>query len=227
MITSNILQRIFFVRVGNSTGTAFTVDISHRQYLVTAKHVVEGVTNGHKPEVFHENIWKPLDNVRVWFPDGDNDLALIPLRKQLSPSAPITVARGEGYGLSQQCYFLGFPFGLKMDSGTLNNGYPLPFVKSAIVSSFIVSGEVGDVIFLDGINNPGFSGGPVVTVDSNHHCSVIGVISGYRAASEPVLINGQDSGLTYSANTGLIAAYGMTEILEEACKSMDGAHITF
>ncbi len=60
--------------------------------------------------------------------------------------------------LSQDAFFLGYPFGM----GTyIHEVQAWAFVKKGIISSF---GKLGGVrrIFLDGMNNPGFSGGPVV-----------------------------------------------------------------
>ena len=54
MITSNVIQRTFHIRRDNSTGTAFTIDRGSKQYLVTARHVVEGIESGNAIEIFHE-----------------------------------------------------------------------------------------------------------------------------------------------------------------------------
>src|SRR5712691_1662146 len=40
LITANFIHRTFRIRCGPSIGTAFTVDIDGRQYLVTARHVI-------------------------------------------------------------------------------------------------------------------------------------------------------------------------------------------
>lgn len=61
-------------------------------------------------------------------------------------------------------YFLGFPFGklfsdVKFEKA--NERYSLPFVKKATWSASAPAGD-GAVIFLDGHNNHGFSGGPIV-----------------------------------------------------------------
>ena len=41
-VTSNVLLRVFPVRIGERVGTGFTMEIDHRQYLVTAKHLLVG-----------------------------------------------------------------------------------------------------------------------------------------------------------------------------------------
>jgi hypothetical protein len=58
----------------------------------------------------------------------------------------------------------------------------LPFVKKAIISAYDVVNGI-NIWYLDGINNPGFSGGPVVF---NRHGStdwhVAAVVSAYRSS---------------------------------------------
>lgn len=41
--TNNILFRVLFIKVGNSYGTAFTIERSGKQYLVTARHMVKNL----------------------------------------------------------------------------------------------------------------------------------------------------------------------------------------
>ena len=62
-------------------------------------------------------------------------------------------------------------------------GYPLPLVKEALLSGMNSddSGKVSSM-YLDGYNNPGFSGGPVVRRDYSKAeltYSAVGVISGF------------------------------------------------
>ena len=61
---------------------------------------------------------------------------------------------------------------------TLNKGYPIPLVKHGIIS-FV--GSSSEVFLIDAINNPGFSGSPVISVDNQQNPTIIGVASGYKA----------------------------------------------
>ena len=80
----------------------------------------------------------------------------------------------------QDAYFLGFPYGLKSEYEDFNNNFPVPFVKKAIVSSLDTDKDCNrQIIFLDGHNNPGFSGGPVVFTELRKNVyKVVSVISG-------------------------------------------------
>jgi hypothetical protein len=112
-----------------------------------------------------------------------------------------------------------------MDVGSLNNDFPIPFVKTGIVSSFILNPPSSMLIFLDGYNNPGFSGGPIVTVSGSNEVTVIGVVSGYRYNDDHIMVNGKFTGLTYRANTGLVIGYGVSEVLTRIAGSPIGTPV--
>ena len=42
-VTANVLKRVVRISVGSASGTAFTIDVDGRHYLITAKHVVATV----------------------------------------------------------------------------------------------------------------------------------------------------------------------------------------
>lgn len=224
MVPSNILQRTFQLLHNGATGTGFTFDVDGRQYLATARHVVEGLKAGSNVEVFGNGTWQQVAIGSVWFSPTGADVALLSLRQQLSPAHVIAIlGDGATFSLSQQAYFLGFPYGLQTEVGQLNNGYPIPFVKSGIVSSFSMPSGGSQVVFVDGINNPGFSGGPIVTISPKHEVVIVAVVSGYRYNDDKIMLNGQDTGLTYRANTGLVIGYSVKELLQQAKLSADGA----
>lgn len=225
MVPTNILERIFHVAHNGSVGAAFTIDISDRQYIVTAKHVVEGLQSNGALTVMYGGQWLAVDIGDVWFSPTGADIALICPRQQLSPAHPLIVGSAASFYLSQQIYFLGFPYGLRLDLGKASNNYPLPFVKTGIISSFTAADPGGQIIYCDGHNNPGFSGGPIVTVGSDRQVQVIGVISGFRHNDDPIMLNGVATGLTYRANTGLVIGYGLGEVVEQASSTANGAPI--
>jgi hypothetical protein len=63
-VTTNALGRVLFVKYKQGRGTAFTIEVDDKQYLVTAKHVVQGIEDKDTIEIFHEEQWKNL-NVKV------------------------------------------------------------------------------------------------------------------------------------------------------------------
>ncbi len=118
---------------------------------------------------------------------------------------PVTIY--DSYRLGESVHFLGFPFGLRSEVGEMNSEFPIPWVKCGIVSGF-----EGDVIFLDGHNNPGFSGGPVVR-NGGSDAQILGVVSAYKNEPRAVLdSDGQEGPYTYDLNTGIVVVCSATII---------------
>jgi S1-C subfamily serine protease len=180
MVSSNILQRTFRIRYGDNEGTCFTIDQEGKQYIVSAAHVLQRISDTDTILVFQEKKWKELkvDVIGIASPPADIIVLAAPI--QLSPTHPLP-ADASIY-LSQDVYFLGFPYGLQVEIGPdLNRDFPLPLIKKGIVSSMEFRNGCLDCMLLDGHNNPGFSGGPVVCIHlGTRNLKVAGVISGYR-----------------------------------------------
>ena len=213
MITSNVIHRTFRIKYGESYGTCFTIDVDGRQYIVTAAHVVEGISGSSTVEIFFENRWQAHNVVVVGSGPADVDVAVLAPSWRLSPEHPLPPA-SDGITLGQDVYFLGFPYNMFTDIGEKNRNFPLPFVKRAAVSSW--SRDEHGVLrwFLDGHNNPGFSGGPAVwTQPMQNDYSVAAVISGYRYADEPIYDGDAPTTLAYRYNTGIIIAYDIEHAL--------------
>ena len=158
MITANVIHRTFHIRSGNSSGTAFAIDRNAKQYLVTARHVVEDMASRDIVDIYHEQRWKSV-NVDVVGIGADNiDVAVLACAIQLAPSLQLE-ASTDGLVYGQLVYFLGFPFGWVGGLERLNLNFPMPFVKAGVFSA---TDEAESLIFIDGHGNPGFSGGPVV-----------------------------------------------------------------
>jgi S1-C subfamily serine protease len=226
VVPNKILQRTFHIAHADSIGTGFTLDADGRQYLATAKHVVEGLEPNTAIGVLRNGEWQDTLIGAVWHSPTGADLALISLKHQLSPSHLISHVGAENqFYLSQQIYFLGFPYGMHMEAGQINDGFPVPFVKTGIVANFSMVSGGSQIIYCDGHNNPGFSGGPIVTVSAKNEVNVVAVVSAYRYNEDPILLNGEETGLTYRANTGLVIGYGARELFLQAHASRDGAII--
>ena len=63
----------------------------------------------------------------------------------------------------QEVFFAGFPFGENLfttSTQTVNGLFPMPFVKKGIISAEATENGA-TILYLDGHNNPGFSGGPI------------------------------------------------------------------
>ena len=179
MITNNIIYRTFHIQWNGDTGTGFTIDHGSKQYLVTARHVVDGIDSGNAIKIFHDNKWKDLVVNIVGIGKGDVDVAVLACSVRLSPLHPL-VASSAALTYGQQVFFLGYPFGWDAGSEQINRGVPLPFVKAGIISAMVY----GDAsrLYLDAHGNRGFSGGPVVFVphgQPKNELRVAGIVSYY------------------------------------------------
>ena len=214
MITSNVIHRTFQLKCGEALGSCFTIDVDDKQYLCTAKHCLENF-RGKSIELFHGEKWKTLDVELVGFGSKDTDICVLSPKIQLSPPYRLPPTM-DNITLGQDVYFLGFPYGIQIDMGDLNRLFPLPLVKRATVSAICAQDQT--IILLDGYNNPGFSGGPVVFTKSGsakNELSVAAIVSGYRFEPQPVLDEkGQETSLRVHANTGIVHSYSIQHALD-------------
>ena len=185
-LTTNVYDRVLMVRIGTTYGTAFALDVDGRQYLITAKHVVAGLGADGTLLIYKSDAWVPVQ-VKVLRCDDPVDIAVLVPPKQLTVTYPLE-ATMQGVRYGQDMYFAGFPYGLHTNAPALNGGYPVAFVKKAVMSGEITE-ESASQILLEGYNNPGFSGGPLVYRDLDRTASVYkvaGVIKGFRADITPI-----------------------------------------
>ncbi|MDD3923286.1 MAG: hypothetical protein PHY39_07160 [Endomicrobiaceae bacterium] len=176
-ITTNIIQRVLFVKYGSSIASSFTIEIDDRQYLISAKHVFPKIKSEDIIQIFKDGAWKNLKVEPIFCEDKEIDIVAfnLPNNKIITPKHKIDNGIG-GVKYAQDAFFLGYPYGLHSDSGEINNNYPFPFIKKCIISAIEKK-----IIYLDGHNNRGFSGGPVVILknDTSNDLQIIGVVNSF------------------------------------------------
>lgn len=224
MITSNVLQRVFHIKFENSSATAFTVDIDNKQYFVTAKHVLINLKTIDVIEIFHEGVWKKLNVVLIGH-HNKADVTVFAIDSYIAGHSML--ATTDGIVLSQEVFFLGFPLGLMSDAGEINRNFPLPLVKKGCLSAMFFKKEdsEGAYMFIDGHNNRGFSGGPVVFQKSpGQEFSVCGVIHGYMNDIGDVisLPTENKEKLVSLQNSGIMKAYSIKNALDLIENNPDG-----
>jgi Trypsin-like peptidase domain len=189
--------------VGTDSGTAFTIDVDGRRYLVTAKHIAGHLKGTCQILIFRNGNWSPLTITVIGHAPNDIDISVLTASEPLTPPDLPLAASADGLAYGQEAYFLGFPYNILTKYIFSPGDFPLPFVKRATVSVFD-----GAAFLLDGHNNPGFSGGPVVFKRPNQQqFQVAAVISSFKATEEPVFDQDKKTSLTYLYNTGIIVAY--------------------
>lgn len=195
--TSNILSRTFMAQTTSDRGTIFSIDVDNREYWITAKHLLTGAK--HPPYGSYANPSATLDILnpgaegQQWItvtfsvtdPGKDIDIIVL-MAPQPLLIKPLPLNTGStGVIMGGECEFLGFPYGggwrASMDK---SNPVWFPYVKHCFISALLP--EAGKVWVLDGINNDGFSGGPVL-YNTGIQQTVFAVISGYHTEPAEVI----------------------------------------
>jgi hypothetical protein len=170
----------------------FSIDIDQREYWITAKHVLNGKLHPPYGTITNKSValeilnpgaegeqWLP-ETFSVIDPGEDIDIVVLaPATAILTNPLPSLATGAEHLFLGGDCEFLGFPYGGGWRAGSGPQSFWMPFVKHCTVSAFSSSApEAKRIWVLDGINNEGFSGGPVIYGTGTEQ-RVFAVISGY------------------------------------------------
>ena len=228
---SETMASTFNLHGDQASGTCFLVTKDGKQYFVTAAHLFKPSHKSGYLVPIQMLIQNQLQSftAEVYFHTNRNvDIALVKLPEKVSQKLQLPeeiirynevfqkVFQGNGLSLDStliafgmEVYFYGFPLG---DLGTQVLGITYPLVKKAIVSG-VVKHKGLDKMVLDGYNNLGFSGGPVVAYDTNRKkMCLVGVVSGY--IPEPVIVQYKGDKLTVNENSGMIVCYSKRYIEE-------------
>jgi S1-C subfamily serine protease len=212
-----ILERTRLIRSGDTTGTGFDIDHHGKLYTVTARHVIDGMPVGKaKIQVWHSDRWAEIPIVKTLFPSSPKvDIAVLETTENAPQPFAIAVAsKGEGSTMGQQVWFLGYPFG---DTAltTRNHDQILPFIKRGTMSAIDASKPDAVIMYIDGFNNPGFSGGPIICWQfSDRVYRIIGVVKGYRPDTAKVMVNDKPVDTNILVNSGILVGYSITHAIE-------------
>jgi S1-C subfamily serine protease len=214
-VPREILQRTLHVKVPNGEATGFEIDYKGKIYLVTARHVVAGLsTTGVTLQVEQSKKWIDYKTVRTLLPPSDNaDIAVLETSKPFSTFAikPSDDSKGEGPTFGQPVWFLGYPYGI----GSQLANMQLPFIKRGTMSAVDATDPNAIVVYIDGFNNPGFSGGPIIYYDfKTHEYRILGVVKGYRGDSAAVSVKGQPADIQVLVNSGILIGYSIKHALQ-------------
>jgi len=208
--TFNALMRTFMIETNFGTGTTFSIDVDNREYWLTAKHMFTGNESGpagvFTTKSVQANILSQVGEGQEghdlhWItatfttidPGKDIDILVLVPEHPLLVAVPYNLASGiANVPLGGDCEFLGFPYGGGWKAQFSDSKQPetksqtwLPYIKHCTVSGQV--NEKGVIIWvLDGINNHGFSGGPVL-MGTGAEQQVFAVISGYHTEPLEVL----------------------------------------
>jgi hypothetical protein len=242
--TANVLTRITIVRSNYGSGTAFSIDVDQREYWITAKHILTGAKHPPYGTITAKSavlrLLDPGAESERWLPvnfsvlDVGKDIDIV----VLAPPTPLLVnpmrsvkATLDGAVLGGDCEFLGYPSAIgsawvaRLEEG---KSYWMPYVKHCFVSSLPLPTGTKAII-LDGVNNPGFSGGPVI-FRTGADQQIIAVVSGIvtepaevipSAANRPAKST-QPHKTKVDTNSGFIVAYSIDTAIEAIHKEPIG-----
>jgi len=220
-VPTEILQRTRFVRGPNEAGTAFFVDYKGKAYLVTARHVLAGVPQSNATiQIWDKERWVDYKTVHTLYPESDDvDIAVLETPETVPRTYDVAMGTGTAeVTLGQQVWFLGFPWGLGSpvpSDSKLFAQWRIPFIKRGTLSAIDSTNPKAIVILIDGFNNPGFSGGPIVFWDFNARAyRILGVVKGYREDTAKVVINGVQADTAFLVNSGILIAYSIQHVLD-------------
>jgi hypothetical protein len=211
-VRAEAFERVLQLETAAGRGTAFTVEHAEREWLITARHLIPEEP---APEVRLRS--RHIDTrMRLPFlpPLLDSaDVAVAPLQQPITPQLEL-VPSTMGLMWSQQVYFLGFPFGMATQMSEDDHDR-IAFVKQAIVSASVKLAGL-QVWYLDGHNNVGFSGGPVVAnTEQFATMQVVGIIAGNRTEGRPLVVSDQPiEDAIVPENTGIIVATDIRHALD-------------
>jgi hypothetical protein len=213
--TDRILERTFFIQTDTLGGACFSVIYKETEFIITAKHLFKKKTTNNsevKVKIYINGIPKIITAKCFFHKDNNVDIAVLKI--------PIITSNKGSYDLlgtlifGQDIYFCGFPSlggSIYFTNGFIDKPYPI--IKKGILSGMIKTNGCS-IMLLDGHNNPGFSGGPVVFYDYYVNKYMIGgVISGYLF-QENKIAGDTTKKLIVQENSGIILCFDIKNALE-------------
>ncbi|MBK8516556.1 MAG: trypsin-like peptidase domain-containing protein [Saprospiraceae bacterium] len=217
-MTSEILNKVFKISLdttSNQTATGFLVEDNGEIFMVTARHVFPSTfLSNIKSRIYvkEDNKWNYMDGTLFHHNNSKVDISIIrvfegqktSIKNDFNLSYKNLIYGDEGY-------ILGFPYNLSTD--IWDREFPLPLIKRVINSGTIIEDGI-QLIFLDGHNNPGFSGGPIVfknhSKSNGHMWQIVGVISAYVTQNNDLIT--PLGKMKYHENSGIVIGYSSDHI---------------
>jgi hypothetical protein len=217
-----ILSRTLFIKQKGSDGggSAFRIEYKGKIYLVTARHVVEGVAeSGAVIEIRHSEKWEDYHTVKTLYPPSPNvDIAVFETYEtsaQPFTIEPAGMSEKAGVTLGQQVWFIGHPFNMSSVLAKGSTITTLPFMKRGALSAIDASSPDTVVFYIDGFNNPGFSGGPVVYWEfATRKYKILSVVIGYKNDTARALINDRQVDTNILVNSGILVSYSIKHAID-------------
>lgn len=206
LVSANVYERVVELRTSVDRGAAFILTEGDDDYLVTARHLFDDSRT--QTVTLSNRFVRRTVTIELLTVSAAADVAVAPIDGFAVEELPLP-ATSDGLVFSQDLFFLGFPYGLA--NAPVDPSHRMALVKKATFSAMETIDGV-KLIYLDGHNNPGFSGGPVVGCppSSGRH-QVCGVVSRYR--TEEIQAAGMFASVVH-VNTGIFVATDIAHVLQ-------------
>jgi Trypsin-like peptidase domain len=213
--TDKMFDKTFFIQSDTLCGTCFALNYKNQEYIVTAKHLFRKNTKNKtdvKIKIYFDRDPKNITAKVFFHKDKNVDIAILKI--------PFKTSNEESYwpggqiAIGQDVYFFGFPIlKNKLYYSDDQVGRPLPLVKKAIVSGF-VNVKPSMIVLLDGHNNPGFSGAPVMYYNYFEKIYMISsIVTGYYLQENQIKLDSNKS-VSFDENSGIIKCYDIKNAKE-------------
>ena len=225
-VTPNLIFRTYMIKHPvTGGGTGFFVEHRGQSFFITAAHVLPGFTVKDKLSLAQPLMQNPLDiEIEAVLPCGDNDVVVLkPKNVTVEELAkyPVKFGAGVDWMVGESVFFAGYPLGSTFTQKMGGDRRLMPFIKRANIALQTELDGV-DYLFLDGVNTPGFSGGPIFKTQLDPFVTILlGIVSGYL--NEPSRVNSgqQKTDLFVNLNSGIIKAHPMIVAIRAMDKYLD------
>jgi hypothetical protein len=222
-VPTEMLERTLLIRGKHEQGTAFLIDHKGKTYLVTARHLTTGLPREHPTiQIREKGEWKTVSLVKLIFPESnDVDIAVFVTGDDAPKPFSITSEKSShGITLGQQVWFLGYPFLEGLESEGSN--FEAPFIKRGTASAVVSTNPKAVIFYIDGFNNKGFSGGPILYWSfPDHVYRILGVVQGYKNDQAEAVVNGRKFDTNILVNSGILIAYGIDNAIDAIDKDLE------
>ncbi len=211
--TAEYIAYTFMISQEQRMATSFAIKYKGKKYLVTARHLFDSkIKSGDQilaPFYFYNRESK-IESKIFFHENPEIDLAVLNFSDSLPGLSFAEISKTyDQPTLGQELIFLGFPLGFS--SKAVGNGL-LPLLKKASLAG-VLSLSKSTMFLLDGHNNSGFSGGPVLVKDPDtNKLSLLGVVTSY--INEPKRIGAVGSEFIFNENSGIIVCVPSNYIRE-------------
>jgi hypothetical protein len=160
-------------------------------------------------QIMKSGKWPDFHTVRTLFPPSSEvDIAVFETEEKIQPFEIPMSGTDDGVTMGQQVWFLGYPWGL---GSRWSNGGEAPFMKRGTMSAIDATNPNAVVLYIDGFNDPGFSGGPILYWSfSKRAYRILGVVKGYKEDTAKVLVNGEHVDTQLLVNSGILLGYSIS-----------------